>query len=457
MRHLLLCCLVVLGVGCAVQAESAAPGAAHEAAEPGLGKADGTDSADRSCQVILRSFTRAQNEDGTAQTRDGYFVWHAFVDVARTLADEGAIGAVLYRGDAAGAWYAWNGEAVDGGGDSFQRFDVELVEHTNPTALMDLRSWEYQHADLAVYAQLPSRGRLFDHNRVSSDFDNYTLTPTNDFEIEEAPGICPAEQPQARVDFDMQWNETQRGPIVPGGKLTVTYPLARLTHCRYSRAGAQLWDIEANIKFQPQGILVTRSVTQVVSPGGMGATRVSIPVDVDVPFGTQSVDIWFRNFSAAETCESYDSNDGLNYHFQASDLPLPVSWAGDWGGGFSRSCDHRDGLSEPTVIDEYIRERACKFIDADVYVPGLTDADTRHPERIWAQVEWSKDGAPAVTDWLTSQERVGNNERFRWQLPYDVMMSGWSEIKYTFLFSTDGVHFLRAGLDSTTPRTVVRQ
>jgi hypothetical protein len=425
-----------LGVVLALLCGCVPDGGPLPAPAPLIGKADGSDSADRDCKVILRSLER------TTEVDSGYFVWRGTVDVSTSLG--GSVGALIYRPNG-GQWYPFTGTPVDGAGAGFQRYDVRVDRLTTPTPAMELRSWEYQRAEVAVYALSPSGGRLFDHNRVSSDFTNYELTPSNDFAIGAAPGVCPSEAPRAQIDFKGDHSIEQHGSIVAGGKMTLTYALARLPQCRYSRAGYQLWDIEANVKFQPQGILVTRPVTMVITPGGMGPTRVAVPVELDVPRGTQYVDFWFRNFDG-ERCEAWDSNYGHNHRLGANALPAPVSWAGDWGNGFSRACTHRDGLEDPVRIDSYIRERACKFVDADVWVPNMTD-----PKLLWAQAEVSKDGAAPTYSFLRFVERVGNNLRFRWELPYEVTTDQWSRYDYSFRFSTDGNTFHTIG-----PKSIVR-
>jgi hypothetical protein len=112
-------------------------------------------------------------------------------------------------------------------------------------------------------------------------------------------------------------------------------------------------------------------------------------------------------------------------------------------------------VPEPAVIDEYVRERACSFVDAEVWVAGATDAD--HPEWVQAQVEWRKDAQPATTAWLDFVERVGNNARFRWSLPQELRnQSDWSIAGYRFRFSTDGNSWSYFGQDSGAPRTLQR-
>ena len=421
------------------------------ATAPRLGKADSLDRADRSCRVMLRELGR------TDEVADGYFVSTATVDVARSLADVVEVG-VLYS-DNGGPWYAFTGSVASTEG-RFERYTVRVDRHTTPTPAMDLRSWEYQRASVAVYVKLSDGTRLFDHNRVSSDFANYELSVSNDFAVARADGICPVQPPRAELSFRADFSTVQRGPLVPGGTVTLDYALDRLPACRWSRAGYQLWDIEANVKFQPQGILVTRTVTQIAGSGSGGGGRVSVPTTVEIPLGTQRVDVWFRNYSAANTCETFDSAYGANYQFPVEALGAPIGWAGDWGGSFSRACEHQAGLAEPISIDEYVRERACKLIDADVYVPGLTDGTVAHPERLWAEVEWAIDGAAQAAVPLQFQGRVGNNFRYRWQLPYELMMSTWSDASFAFRFSHDGNTWFRigqsAGPDGGAARTILR-
>ena len=241
--------------------------------------------------------------------------------------------------------------------------------------------------------------------------------------------------------------------------MTLDYPIERLTTCRYSSAGAQLWDIEANLKFEPSGTLLSRSMTQVSSPGGQGATRTATPLTFDVPAGTTRIQAWFHNFNGGGGCDDWDSLSGANYQLNVTALPPAPSWAGDWGNGFSRACSHIDGLAEPVVIDEYTRERSCMFIDADLYVPGFTDQPTTPTEQYWAQAVFTYDNGTPQYAWLEPQGRVGNNQRYRWTLPYEMRMASRSFTTghFSFRFSNDGVHFFQIGQsDGPTGGTAAR-
>jgi hypothetical protein len=423
------------------------PGAAASHAPigraPATGKADGSDAADRDCTLILRSLARVPAADGF-EIEDGYWVWLAEVDVDATLADSGASIEALYAAND-GDWRVFVGSRVPGAPDAAGRvrYQIRIDDLTVPTPAMDLRSWEYQRAELAIYAAIPGQGRqgrLFDHNRVSADLSNYELTPANGFEIGAAPAVCPATVPRASLEFRGDFSQHQLGTIVPGGLLTVNYDLTRLPHCRYSRGGAQLWDIEAAVKFQPMGTVVTRSLT-VVAMGD----RLAVPVDFAVPLGTQYVDLWFHNLEAERYCDEYDSNFGNNYRFGAGALPAAPRWAGNWASSVARDCVAHPGVPEPMVIDEYVRERACTFVEAEVYAPGFTDGDDQRPELMWAQAIATIGGVEQAPITLEPLGRSGNNWRYRFTLPYEYRQVGFAGASYVLRFSSDGSTWFQIG------------
>ena len=434
-RPLVALVATTLALGCAVDDEHAPIGDA-----PAVGKADGTDAAERGCKLVLRSFARVPRGAGFEIER-GFWVWQAEVDVDASLADSGASIEALYSANG-GAWRVFVGTRVPGSPDAAGRvrFQIRVDDLTVPTPQMEPRSWEFQRAELAVYAALPGGGRLFDHNRETSDLANYVLSPSNSFQIGLAPATCPATIPRATLTFDGAFGEHQRGTIVPGGTVTVKYDLSRLPHCRYSRAGAQLWDIEATLKFQPMGTTVTRSVTQVVTGG-----RASVPVDVAVPLGTQYVDLWFHNIEAEQHCDEYDSNFGANYRFGAGPLPAGPTWAGNWGSSLARDCVARPGVPEPMVIDQYVRERACSFVEAEVYAPGFTDGGDQRLELMWAQAVPTVGGVAQAPIDLESVGRSGNNWRYRFTLPYEYRQVGFAGASYFLRFSADGNTWFRIG------------
>lgn len=431
---------VVVASSLALACDPVDDGTAPLGDPPAVGKADGTDAAERGCKVVLRRFARVPQGTGFVM-ENGLWVWLAEVDVDASLAASGASIEALYSANG-GAWRVFVGRRVPGEPDAAGRvrYQIRVNDQTVPTPQMDLRSWEFQRAELAVYAALPGGGRLFDHNRETADLANYVLSPSTAFEVGLAPAICPATPPRAQLTFDAGYTQRQRGTIVPGGTVTVSYDLGRLPRCRYSSGGAQLWDIEATLKFQPMGTTVTRSVTQVV-PGG----RVSVPVDFAVPLGTQYVDAWFHNLEAQQRCDEYDSNFGNNYRFGAGPLPAAPSWAGNWGSSLARDCVARPGVPEPMVIDQYVRERACSFVEAEVYAPGFTDGGDQRLERMWAQAVPTVGGVARPPIELESVGRSGNNWRYRFTLPYEYRQVGFAGASYFLRFSADGRNWFTIG------------
>src|SRR5262249_26814791 len=102
-------------------------------------------------------------------------------------------------------------------------------------------------------------------------------------------------------------------------------------------------------------------------------------------------------------------------------------------------------------------ERACIFVDLDVWVPGVTDVASPHPEWIQAQVEWTKDAKAPITEWLAYQGPIDHNTRFRWSVPYELRnLSDWSTAHYAFKLSTDGNTWTRVAQPSGDDWTLTR-
>lgn len=273
--------------------------------------------------------------------------------------------------------------------------------------------------------------------------------------------------PRATLEFRADGQNVQRGVIVAGGKLTIDYELSRLAQCFGSTyQGSPAWSTSTYARFSPGGQTVTGLVTQPVYEPGVGTRIAKRTVDLDVPSGATGLELWFA--TGGVSCETHwDSDFGKNFRFSvASDAPA-VSWAGSWGSLISRGCmpgDRLPSVPEPLVYDSWIAQRAtCRFIEADVYVPGITDGADVRPELVLAEVEHQRDGGRAERASLAFVGRVGNNYRFRWDLDrsgIDFQHDRWNRIDYGFRFSTDGAHWYRVaqadGPDGGVPRSIVR-
>ena len=392
-----------------------------------------TDVADRECRVVLRRADHLVGARGVGIA--------ATIDVGDALlADPGATPGVLYRADGSG-WqevtaYADTSTPAPAG---FHRFVARFLVA--------------QSADFIGFARTTTGVRLFDHNRLPGDFDSFHVDATNGFTVADAPATCPGQRPLATLQFRLDRTEVQHGAIVAGGQLAVDYDLGRLTACRDTHNGYRFWTLDAYAQFQPGGQIVSGSVV-----ASNGAQVLPQLFTTDVPAGATSVQLWFRNASPP-ACEGWDSNYGANYAFPVvAKATAGFGWLSAVGGSTDRACSHGDALVDPIVIDEYARERACLFADGDVWIGGVTDGNAPHPEWIDAQVEWSKDGKPVVDSWLDDVGRVGNNERFRWQLPYELRnQADWTSASFALRFSTDGRRwsYLEGGAKRTIKRTFV--
>lgn len=283
--------------------------------------------------------------------------------------------------------------------------------------------------------------------------------------VETPPPPPPTPTAGAVLRLLGDYTREQHGALVPGDRIVVEYAMSRLPG-RNTHNGFPCWDIQGYVRFAPGGETFWASANNIGDGAVVGATQVAstktddtLALAVEVPAGSTHAELWFRGYTGCDSpSETFDSNFGANWGFDVmASHPEAVGWAGDWGGSFARDCAHRDGLAEPVVIDGYVVERACAFVDADVWIPGTTDAATAHPEQVQALVDWSIDGGAENHTWLSFVGRVGNNYRYRWSLPYELRAQPWDSGSFALRFSTDGASWYRiAGADGTA-RTLVRQ
>lgn len=442
MLRLLLPAFALLALACDPQAatvdEDGAPEEFSVDEAPLLGSS-GKDSAERGCNLVLRSLSRTRGPTGGFTTRCTagrcVVVWTGSLDVAASALAEGARPFVLFKASNATGWTKATPSRVVGAPAGFQRFAVRLDRATLEEGL-SASGWANASLQVAPYLLATTGARLFDKNRGGGDFDNYVLREANGFAVAPDDAVCaPVQKPLAQLEFSAGFRSTQQGALIQGGLATLRYDAQRLPACRGTHNGFPAWEVEAAVRFLPGGEVLR----------GFLRER---PFTFEVPATATRAEVWFRNFTGAgSTCEAWDSNQGQNYGFSVEPrAPAKVAWVGNLGSSFSRDCARRDGVPSPAVLDGYIRERACSFLDVDVYVPGLTDASALKPWAIAAQAQLGLDGIGIAPSWLTFVGRFGNDYRYRLELPRDTLYYGskWRSFSAALRFSTDGTTWTSA-------------
>jgi hypothetical protein len=108
--------------------------------------------------------------------------------------------------------------------------------------------------------------------------------------------------------FTRNWSEKSDGPLVAGRSIRIQYDLDRLTDCRGSTNGSDVWGITGYASFdggEPQVFEVTRLVD---------GRAVAAPIELALPARAERVEFWFSQ-SNRWGCIAYDSNDSANYAF----------------------------------------------------------------------------------------------------------------------------------------------
>ncbi|HUB06425.1 MAG TPA: DUF6209 family protein [Myxococcales bacterium] len=441
MRSLLAASYLALATACGPSVHAGAPPSSQTTASL-IGNGSQQDTADRGCNVVLRQAQAERAGDGGFVTDCSSGTCWAIVDGTVDVSAEAVLEElpvrIWYQGSS-GAWQYAPTTPAPGAGEGFRRYAFQLASSTFTPGV------ERQIVDLIPYLQTPAGGRVFDHNALADPSANYEVGPNENWTVQppDAP-ICPGPQPQghAELDFPVSWQNAQQGALVESGKLDIVYDPNRLPLCLGSNYnGFPTWATIAFVQFDQAPPL------QYVLPAYQdGASWTAWPIETDIPAGAQRVALWYMQTGDECVGPSWDSNYGQNFVYPIAAQPPPrVGWAGNWGGSFDGSCTHEDGLTEPVDLGAAQLAESCLFVDAEVWVPGLTDQAALHPELIQAQVTSTLDDAAPVTSWLAFVGQVGNNYRYRWTLQPSALGASWSVDQYHFTFSTDGNYLYQIG------------
>ncbi len=149
------------------------------------------------------------------------------------------------------------------------------------------------------------------------------------------------------LTFSEDFSETADGPVVAGSPVRIDYDLDRLTACRGSTGGTEVWSITGWAQFddgEPTSFAVTRLE---------GGQVVALDAEIDVPSSATRAAFWFSN-NNRWGCNAYDSNEGANYAFdveQRADTAV-LAFDADWSESQSQTIHAGD-----QVVLHYAPER----------------------------------------------------------------------------------------------------
>ncbi len=150
-------------------------------------KSDGSDAADRGCQIVLR--TLAQPSGLPSHKVDGvnWVVFEGLVDIAAGADDGDVLTAVLFESPFTDDWLKVYAEPIGGAPVGYRRQLFTLDRYTVPMG--DNSSWRSMRIQVIPFLERGDGSRLFDHNRLSGDFENYVLTK-DQTSYGDDPAVC---------------------------------------------------------------------------------------------------------------------------------------------------------------------------------------------------------------------------------------------------------------------------
>jgi hypothetical protein len=304
-----------LAAGCS----SAPPSAPVRSSSAALAPATaGGDSADTSCQVVLRhtyiNFESSLGPQTDCSSGTCWVVITVTFDVAMSQALAESEAFVLYQGEGSTAWeQSAQAQPTFGAPEGFLRYQVVLNTDTFTNGPGDTTVSLIPF--LVTFGQ--SYGRVFDHNRVADPLGSYALTPLDNWTINDDASACPGATPAGTLalTFATGWANSSAGSLVGSGKLDVSYDVYRMPSVlTCTTDGVDAFAISGYVQFHPSGTVLTE-----VATGPLDATTdkiVSLPLEFDVPAGTTSASLWFEGGS---DCAGpvWDSDFGQNYNYSA--------------------------------------------------------------------------------------------------------------------------------------------
>src|SRR4051812_30871566 len=119
-----------------------------------------------------------------------------------------------------------------------------------------------------------------------------------------------ADGSSTRLTFSEDFSEKASGPLVAGSTISISYDLDRITDCRGSTGGSEVWGTTAYVKI---GSTTKELALSRLSNGKV----VPVEAELQLPSNATSIELWFAN-SNRWGCIAYDSNNGANYAFDVA-------------------------------------------------------------------------------------------------------------------------------------------
>lgn len=394
--------------------------APRAATAPLLGRADGTDSADYSCQVILREVQRYKAGAGFETTiieGQTWYVWHAFVDVADSALSAGDTPGLLYS-DAQGQWYELEGQATSGAPAGMTRHHFTIAQHTTGPGMTSTSGMAQYSLPLVPFVRDTQGGRHFDHNRVADPLESYRLNAQDQWVLLDDAAYCsgPEREAESTIQLRRDWQNLTTSTLRAGSRIAIAYDRERMTSCHTRRYGRPTWNVKAHVRWLPSGQLEEHPISE-ADYQGINDVVMSLTI-LEAPQDATGLELWFEHqgYNGA-VCQEWDSNYGQNHSFNLEPALSP-SWVGNYTKKTSRAsshpCDDGAALESGFGYDTWSRTRAISSdLCLELWQRGVTDSDQASTPGYQVELRYRFDGqAQWQSKPLSYLDRVGNNARY---------------------------------------------
>ena len=268
------------------------------------------DSADTSCGVVLRTaYVNLEGRMGPETVCSAGTCWAVVNGTFDVANGSDVTPLVLFQSASDGQWRQEVTAAIWGAPLGFRRYSFRLTHDTFTTGPSST-------VHLIPFVRTLNGGRVFDHNRVLDALGSYTLSPDNDWQVQQDMS-CPGSPPHGieTLVFAQSWQNSGYGNLVESGKLDLNYDVYRIPSglgCTHD--GVPTVAVTAFAQFQPGGAILSERID---GPPDSSGKVTSIPLEYDVPGNATQVSLWFLDSSECNG-DQWDSRYGANYVYSVS-------------------------------------------------------------------------------------------------------------------------------------------